>query len=160
MILLVRIDDRLLHGQVMTAWVPYLKADSLLVASDEAYNNSLMRDFITSLGHKGLRVTVKRIKDVCMDLKAGSVDDERLIIILSNIEDAMKIYEAGVRFSSLNLGNIHHEIDGRRLSPSVIINRDDERILQRLRAMGVSIEIRDLPTRAAVPFEPSDDGNE
>ncbi len=158
--LLVRIDDRLLHGQVITAWVPYLKADSLLVASDEVYNNSLMRDFITSLGHQGLRVSVKRVRDVCMDIRTGALAKERLIIILSSIEDAMRIYEDGVRFTSLNIGNIHHEIDGRKLSPSVIINREDERILERLRALGVTIDIRDLPTRAAVPFEPSDDGHD
>lgn len=160
MLLLVRIDDRLLHGQVITAWVPYLKADSLLVASDEVYNNSLMRDFITSLGHQGLRVSVKRVRDVCMDIRTGALAKERLIIILSSIEDAMRIYEDGVRFTSLNIGNIHHEIDGRKLSPSVIINREDERILERLRALGVTIDIRDLPTRAAVPFEPSDDGHD
>lgn len=151
-LVLVRIDDRLLHGQVITAWVPFLTADSLIVACDEAYENSLMRNFITSLGQDGLRVSVRRVRDACMDIKTEQLAGQRVILILSCLEDALKVYDGGIRFSSLNIGNLHHEISGRRLAPSVIINSDDEGILDKLEGLGVAIDIRDIPTRAAVPY--------
>ena len=51
MVILVRVDDRLLHGQIICSWVPYLKADSLIVCSDEAASDKLL-----SGDHVGMRL--------------------------------------------------------------------------------------------------------
>jgi mannose/fructose/N-acetylgalactosamine-specific phosphotransferase system component IIB len=84
---------------------------------------------------------------------SGKIDDavncvkrtvkERIILIVGNLADAMRVYELGIRFTTLNLGNIHHEESGRKITPSVIVNREDEAIIGKFRSLGVSIEIRD-----------------
>ena len=57
----------------------------------------------------------------------------------------MSLYDMGLNFTSINLGNIHHEDDGRVITPSIIVNSEDEEILRKLRLLGVTIEIRDVP---------------
>lgn len=144
MVIMVRVDDRLLHGQIICSWVPHIKADALVVASDEAARDSLVTDIISSCGHKGLSVCVKSIKDAVAHVNSGECG-ARAILILGDLKDAMAVYEEGFRFATLNLGNIHHEEDGREITPSVIINRDDEEIIKRLESLGVKMDIRDVP---------------
>lgn len=153
MIALVRVDDRLLHGQIICAWVPYARADSLIVASDEAAGDSLASEIIESCGCKGLSVHVKKIKETVRYIESGVSAGERIILIVGSLRDAMRIYEDGMGFKKLNIGNIHHEHDGgRRVSPSVIINSEDEAVIERFEELGVGIEIRDVPASAPVSY--------
>lgn len=153
MIILVRVDDRLLHGQIICAWVPFMKADSLLVASDEAAGDSLVSEIIGSCGYKGLNVYVKSIDDAVGRLRGDGSAKERTILIVGDLKDALRIYDMGIRFTSINLGNIHHE-DGRRITPYLIVNREDEEILRRFRRMGVSIDVRDVPASPPAEYIP------
>lgn len=153
MLTLVRVDDRLLHGQIICAWVPFVKADSLVVASDEAAGDTLISEIIESCGCKGLNVNVRKIDDAVKCVKRTEKD--RIILIVGNLADAMRVYEQGLRFTTLNLGNIHHEDSGRKITPSVIVNREDEEIIGKFRSLGVSIEIRDVPASSASPYPES-----
>lgn len=147
MVILVRVDDRLLHGQIICSWVPHIKADALVVASDEAARDSLVSEIISSCGHKGLSVCVKSIKDAVAHVNSGECG-VRVILIVGGLLDAMAVYEEGFRFETLNLGNIHHEEDGREVTPSIIINREDEEIIRRFESLGVRMDIRDVPASA------------
>jgi len=153
MIILVRVDDRLLHGQIICAWVPFVKADALLVASDEAAGDSLASEIIGSCGHKGLNVYVKAIDEAVVCLREGESSKERIILIVGDLNDALRIYAEGIKFTSLNLGNIHHE-NGRRITPYVIVDGTDEDILRRFKRMGVSIDIRDVPASQPAEYMP------
>ncbi len=153
MILLVRVDDRLLHGQVLGAWVPFMDADFLIIASDESASDSFRTAVMSACGDQHLRVLIKRIEDVMDEVEEEDLREARGILIVSDLKDAMRLYDKGLRFTSLNIGNIHHSNDGRRLSRSVIINREDEEIIERFESFGVEIDIRDIPTRPPVPYE-------
>lgn len=153
MITLIRVDDRLLHGQIVCAWVPFVRANALIVASDEAAGDSIVREIMASCGYKGLSVAVESIEDVVRHISSGGDGDSRTILVVGELKDAMRIYEAGMKFETLNIGNIHHgENGGRMLSPSVIINSEDEAIIERFEKMGVRIDIRDVPTGVAVVY--------
>ena len=159
MIILVRVDDRLLHGQIICSWVPYLHADALLVASDEAASDSLTRDIISSCGCEGLDVVVKGVSEMVTDLKSDGLRSRRVILIVADLKDAVRVYDGGVSFKTLNIGNLHHRDNGRELSPSVIINSEDERILERFTALGVEIDIRAVPTGPSSKYAVKDKGD-
>ncbi len=150
MIMLVRVDDRLLHGQIVCAWVPYLKATSLVVASDDAAGDSLASEIMESCGHEGLKVHVESVAEASRDTGFSGV--ERVILVVGDIKDAMRVYDGGLKFSSINIGNVHHEDGGRRLSPSVMLDAADEEMLERFKSLGVEIDIRDVPASASVLY--------
>ncbi len=153
MILLVRVDDRLLHGQLLCSWIPFMKADMLVVVSDEVAKDSFKSAIIRECGEEGLNVVVKGVSEVVRDANCGDFRNVRAILVVRTLKDAMRLYEEGLTFSSLNIGNIHHgDGDGRMLCPSVILNKEDEEIIEKLKALGVKIDIRDLPTRTPVPY--------
>lgn len=154
MVILIRVDDRLLHGQIICSWVPFIKADSLVVASDEAASDSLVSEIISACGCNELSVIVKSVADTVAYLNGDGGAEARVMLVVGELRDAMRLYELGMKFSSINLGNIHHEDNGRVITPSVIVNSEDEAVLRRLRDLGVSIEIRDIPKNESREYIP------
>jgi mannose/fructose/N-acetylgalactosamine-specific phosphotransferase system component IIB len=154
MINFVRVDDRLLHGQIICAWVPFYSADLLIVASDDAASDTLLKGILMSCARNGLGVEVLEVAEATSELLGDLHNDDRVILVVGNLADALRLFEGGVTFKSLNLGNIHHsaEASGRVLTESVTVDAEDESMLARLASMGVDIEIRDVPTTESVPY--------
>lgn len=155
MVIFVRVDDRLLHGQIICSWVPYLKADSLIVCSDEAASDKLLSGIMSECSSDGLSVYVDKVDDAVRRMREAAPNGARTILVVSALRDAVRVYDAGLTFSSLNIGNVHHEENGRRITQSVIIDGQDEAIIQSLADRGVQIDIRDIPTTEAVRYSPS-----
>lgn len=153
MIILVRVDDRLLHGQIICSWVPYLKADALIVASDDAAGDALTNQIMQACSCNELTVNVMKLDDAVKCAMSGACNGgARVALIVGSIKDAVRLYEGGVSFTSLNLGNVHHEEGGRAVTASVILSREDEDYISRFESMGVTIDIRDVPDRAPVKY--------
>jgi phosphotransferase system HPr (HPr) family protein len=150
--LLVRVDDKLLHGQVMGAWVPSLGASLLIVASDEVAGDSFRTSVMRACAEQDLDVVVSPVANVVSGISAGTLDGARAIIVVSSINDAWRLYEQGLSFPGLNIGNVHHKEGGRKMCLSVILDPEDEELIERFEKAGVSIDIRDLPTREPVEY--------
>ena len=148
--ILVRVDDRLLHGQIICSWVPFIKADHR--PSDEAAGDEMTSKIMGACNCPGLSVRVEPLSKAVTGIGTCMSCSERVIMIVSGVRDAMRLYEKGMRFASLNLGNIHHEKNGRGLSPSVIVDEEDEKVLERFKSLGVAIDIRDVPTMEPVEY--------
>lgn len=144
----------MLHGQIICAWVPFYHADLLIVASDNAASDTLLKGILLSCARNGLGVEVLKIAEATTELLGDLHNDDRVILVVGNLADALRLFEGGVTFKSLNLGNIHHsgEASGRALTESVTVDAEDESMLARLAGMGVEIEIRDVPTTESVPY--------
>lgn len=160
MISLVRVDDRLLHGQIICAWVPYVEANALIVASDEVASNGLVREIMGACACEELKVTVLKVDDAAAKIKKDGDGQDRVILVFGSLADAMRCYEHGVKFKALNIGNIHHVQHGRKITASVIVDEQDEDIMERFAALGVAIDVRDVPASASVRFraEGADEG--
>ncbi len=151
--LLVRVDDKLLHGQVLGAWAPSLGAKLLIVASDEVATDSLRSAVMRACAEQDLDVVVSPVDDVADAIVSGALDASQAILVVSAISEAYRLYEQGLRFNKLNIGNVHHKEDGRKICLSVILDPEDEDLIERFEEAGVEIDIRDLPTREPVEYE-------
>lgn len=153
MIQLVRVDDRLLHGQTLYAWVPFLKADAVVIASDDLDRDAVLRAVRYVLTGMELRVIVKNVDDAVKEIHTEGLADSRVMLVVSDLRDAMRLYKGQVTFRSLNIGNIHHMARGRKVSRSVILNSQDEEIIEEFERLGVAIDIREIPTSSPVPYQ-------
>jgi len=151
--LLVRVDDKLLHGQVLGAWVPSLGASLLIVASDEVAGDSFRSAVMRACVEQDLDLLVSSVDDLATKIRSGKLDDSGAILVVSTISDAYRLYEQGLVFDKLNIGNVHHKEDGRKICLSVILDPADEDLIERFEEAGVEIDIRDLPTREPVEYE-------
>lgn len=141
----IRVDDRLIHGQTMCAWVPYVKATSLVVASDSVAADKVKSSIMTNCCFEEIPVCVKSVEDLLAENDRECLKGERVLLIVADIKDAMRLYKAGVSFDSINIGNLHYKDSVKRISNTVSFDKEDESIVEAFKSSGVSIDIREIP---------------
>ena len=146
-----RVDDRLIHGQTLYAWIPFLEADAVLVISDKVDGDAVKRCVAMCETCDDVNVAVRGTEEGAGAILGGEVSGDSLMVVVEDLAVAMKLFRDGVTFDSLNLGNIHHPGGGKMLSASVIVDSDDERYIDEFIALGVAIDIRDVPSATSEP---------
>lgn len=138
----IRIDNRLIHGQIIETWLPHTRAQAIVVANDDVAEDPIQRE-IMSLAIPGSVtahfVPVLGLHDLLASLGRSA------IVLFSSCTDAMHAYDSGVEFSVLNVGNIHYAKGKRQLSPSVALSADDEKLLRSFEKNGVKLDFRCVP---------------
>lgn len=145
-IVLVRIDNRLIHGQVLESWVPYTQADCIVVASGQAAGNPLQRMLMQASVPSAIRVVIGDLHEVAKLLVAGELDSRRVLLLLASAADALELHHRGVPFAELNLGNMHGGEGKARLSCTIALDPADIADLEALEADGVRIASRCIPS--------------
>lgn len=138
-VVLVRVDDRLVHGQIIEAWVPYTGANSLLVMNDAISRDTTKMEIMECsvpdtilLNIKDIKGGVDYLKDALVSINKLTLHshgiismlwvkmlysrfrdiDEKIIVLFENLKDAIRAYRMGFHFKELNLGNIHDFVRG------------------------------------------------
>lgn len=149
---LVRVDNRLVHGQVLEAWLPALDAHGILVADDEAAGNALARSAMSLAIPPGITFLVLRVQAAAEILRPGGKGPpaQRTLVLLRDVRDAVALHEGGVPMPRLNLGNVHFGAGRRQVSPSVFLDAGEIAALDRLAAEGTQVEVQAVPSEDAL----------
>lgn len=152
MISLVRVDNRLIHGQVVEAWLPHLKVSRVAVADDEAAQSPLIRAAMALAVQSAIEVRIEPLAE--LDFAGLSRDGVKTLLLLREVEGVERAQERGLALDHLNLGNVHFSTGRRQVSPSVFLAPLELAVLQKLAAGGIRVEARAVPNER--PLELSD----
>jgi mannose/fructose/N-acetylgalactosamine-specific phosphotransferase system component IIB len=152
---LVRVDNRLVHGQVLEAWLPALDAQGILVADDEAASNVLARSAMALAIPSRIKFEVLPVQAAAAMLRPGGKGpaSPRTLVLLRDVRDAEALHSAGVPMPQLNLGNVHFAAGRKQVSPSVYLDAAELEALGRLAAQGTHVEARAVPSETPLPLE-------
>ncbi|HSP18773.1 MAG TPA: PTS sugar transporter subunit IIB [Myxococcaceae bacterium] len=150
MITFLRIDGRLIHGQVVEAWLPGLKVARVVVADDEAAHSPLMKTAMGLAVPPELEVDIRPLAEV--PFAAIASDAVPTLLLLRDIPALVQAKAAGLPRTRVNLGNVHHGPMRRPVSTSVFLNPEELGQLKALHEQGWDIEARGVPNERAVPF--------
>ncbi len=153
MIVFVRIDDRLIHGQVVEGWVNFLKATYLLVADDTVASNTLQRSIMELAVPQGLKVFIGKVEEVCERMKTSVLDAERAILLFSNPADVLRALHAGMVCRTLNIGGMHFVPGKRKLLDVLSVNTADLDALREITGKGIKIDIQTVPTQRPISLK-------
>ncbi len=151
MIALVRVDNRLLHGQILEAWLPRLKARRVVVADDCAAATPLARQAMTLCLPPDLPAEIAPLDAV--DWEALAARPEPVLVLVRDVADLARAAAAGLTpelAPRVNVGNVHFGPGRRSVTPSVFLSADEVATLQALAAKGFEVEARAIPSDAAV----------
>ncbi len=143
-VVLARVDNRLVHGQVLEAWVPALGVDTILVVDPELGEDRLQKMVLEGLSRRGLHVKIVTPLEA-VALLAGVLRETRVMVLFRGLRQACVARDAGVPFEALNLGNLHPCQESSSLTVSVYLTAEDEQLLRELAECGVSLEARAVP---------------
>jgi PTS system mannose-specific IIB component len=145
-IVLVRIDNRLIHGQVLESWVPHTRADCIVVANDQVAGLALQRMLMEAAVPSGIRVVIGTLDEVARLFASGELDSRRTLLLFATAADALALLRRGVAFTELNLGNMHAGEGKARFSCTIALDPRDIADLDAIEAGGVRIVSRCIPT--------------
>jgi PTS system N-acetylgalactosamine-specific IIB component len=151
LIALARVDERLVHGQVLVGWVPHLRARRVVVADDEAAASPLARAAMTMALPPGVAAEVEPLRSIGWEALSASPDP--VLVVLRGVPEAERALAAGLtpaRAPVLNLGNVHYGQGRRPITPSVFLSAAEMEGLRRLAAAGFRVEARAVPLDAPV----------
>jgi PTS system mannose-specific IIB component len=148
--LLVRIDDRLIHGQVTVAWGTWLEPDRIVLANDEVAGTPWRRDLYAGTDTLGAAVSIVSIAELGGAARDGRWEDERVIVVLESPRDLLRALDEGVRVPEANVGGMHFSPGKRELLPYVYVSEEDVRTLEALSARGTRLTAQDVPQSGPV----------
>lgn len=144
-ILLTRIDNRLIHGQVATQWNGSIGANLILVANDAVANNKMRQGLMDMAAPSGVATRYFTIQKT-IDVIHKAAPRQHIFIIVENPEDALRLVEGGVPIKKLNIGNMHMAEGKRQVATSVAVDDKDVEAFRKLRDAGVELFIQRVPT--------------
>jgi N-acetylgalactosamine PTS system EIIB component len=150
-IALVRVDNRLLHGQILEAWVPRLKVGRIVVADDDAAASPLAQAALTLCLPPELAGQIVPLAAV--DYRALAAAEEGVLLLFRDVAALGRAAASGLTpqlAPRVNIGNVHYAPGRRPVTPSVFLTRDDLAALRALASAGFQVEARAIPADAPV----------
>ena len=148
MVVLARIDQRLIHGLVVNQWAPALQVKRFMVVDDMLCNNDDIKASMRMAKPAGTGVSVISTETAITNFKAGKYDGQRVLVLVKEPETLIKLMEGGVEIPKVDLGIMLNE-DGREAVTKFIALNDKERAdLQTIKDKGIPVVIQYVPTDA------------
>lgn len=147
-IVLTRIDNRLIHGQVATQWCGVVGANLLLVANDAVSKDEFRQGLMNMAAPAYAQTRFFSIEKTCAIIDKAS-PAQKIAIICENPQDVLRLVKGGVPIKKVNIGNMHMAEGKRQIATSVAVNDDDVACFKELQNLGVELEIKRVPDTAA-----------
>lgn len=144
-ILLVRIDNRLVHGQVGVTWTSSLGANLIVVVDDEAANQPVQQQLMTmTADNAGVGIRFFTIEKTIRIISKAS-PAQKIFIVCKTPSVAKSLVDGGVPIKDVNVGNMHFSDGKRALTKKVYVDDKDVADLKYIEAKGVNVFIQDTP---------------
>lgn len=149
-IIFARVDDRLIHGQIVQAWLPELNVDEVLIPcpkeSEARLNRGLLR---LSLPYE-YELT---ILDSPAAARRANESNRRIFLLMGSLKEAADLIKDGLQIKSLNIGGMHFKDGAQKLAENVFLDNDDKRFLKLIRDLGIRIETRAVPNSPSLSVD-------
>ncbi|TDW16378.1 PTS system mannose-specific IIB component/fructoselysine and glucoselysine-specific PTS system IIB component [Breznakia blatticola] len=146
MIKLLRVDDRLLHGQVAFAWTKSLKVNLIIVANDKIAHDEFTKMTLGLAKPQNVNLTIVEVKKAVEILKTDKAKKYSSLIIVNNLEDAKELIMNVDELHSLNLGGLREREGSTRYTNAITLTEKDVDICREILDKGYEIEARQMPS--------------
>lgn len=142
---LVRIDDRLIHGQVVVGWVNALNANYIIVVNDEAAEDDVQKCLLKMSVPQSLKIDIFSTTGFNLHNDSKEIKENKVIILLANVKDCFKLIEKGFKIDFINVGGMRYLAGKREITRSIFLSDEDIEDFKKLAKLGIKIELRMIP---------------
>ena len=144
---LARIDSRLLHGQVATAWTKAVHPTRIIVVSDAVAKDQLRKNLIQQAAPPGVKAHVVPINHMIKLAKDDKhFGGQRAMLLFENPEDVLRVVEGGVPLKTINIGSMAHSIGKVQPNKVLAFSQEDIDTFNKLKKIGLSFDVRKVPS--------------
>lgn len=147
-IVLSRIDERLVHGQVGVQWVGFADANIVVVVNDEVAEDSIQQNLMEMVLADGIAIRFWSVQKTIDTIHKAS-DRQRILLVCRTPKDFRQLVEGGVAISNINVGNMHYVEGKKQIAKTVSVGAEDVAEFEKLKALGVKCTMQGVPTESA-----------
>lgn len=145
MIQKIRIDDRLLHGQVAYSWKAKLGYNAIVIASDDAAHDDLRKTILKLCCPPDVKLATRSVEDAAILLKNSSLEAMKVFVICPDPKSVVRLSALINERPIVNLGSIQNHEGAKLFSKAVYLNSEDITYLDQLIELGFNIEVQEVP---------------
>ncbi|MDH5173719.1 MAG: PTS sugar transporter subunit IIB [Elusimicrobiota bacterium] len=144
-VVLVRIDDRLIHGQVVENWMKFLKIDHVVVVNDFVASDRMQKTLFSMAVPEYAKISILATAEAKEAILNGKFEADRAMLLLVSPEDVLNLINEGVRIKKVNVGGMHYSPEKKQILKAISVSKEDVRAFQELDKLGVRLEARMVP---------------
>jgi mannose/fructose/N-acetylgalactosamine-specific phosphotransferase system component IIB len=153
-IVLCRIDDRLIHGQVVLGWGRPLGVERIVLVDDGVAASSWEQDLYRMAVPSEIQLEFASVAEAAGALEGWRGGSARTLLLTGDIPTMLALHAAdGAALHNINLGGIHHRPGRRQRLPYVYLSDEERADLMRMEARGAHVTAQDVPTAQPVPLQ-------
>lgn len=139
-----RVDDRLIHGQVATSWIRSQSIQVIVVVDDLIAQDAMQLSILKVSAPAETKVYTMSQEKFIKKYNAGILDDYRVMLVFANVYAPLALIEGGIPIKSINLGGLRFKEGRRQISKALSLNEAEEAVVRKLVEMGIEVEHRQL----------------
>lgn len=143
-LLLTRIDNRLIHGQVGVTWTSHLGANLVIVANDKVAEDEVQQNLMDMVLPDVIQTRFFTLQKT-IDVIHKAAPRQKIFLVVRDVHDALTLKEGGVPIEHLNIGNMHYEEGKKQISSTVSVDDKDIEAFKRLDELDVDLDLRRVP---------------
>jgi len=149
---LVRVDDRLIHGQVVAIWLKALGARRIVILDDRTAADDFLREVITYAAPREVPVEILDVATGTERVRELAADSEPTFVLMRSPMVALHLREAGVEFPLLNVGGMGAGPGRKSLYRNISASPEEMDVMRRIEAMGTKVELRIVENDRPIAF--------
>ena len=149
-IVFARVDDRLIHGQIVQAWLPELNIDEVVIPCSKEQEKHVNKKLLRLSLPFEYELTVLE-PGKCVAYMASS--NKRIFLLMQSLQDFQPLLEDGLQIKSLNIGGMHFKEGAQKLAEHVFLNEQDKNTLKILNDLGMEVETRAVPSSKSMSIK-------
>lgn len=150
---LVRVDFRLIHGQVITKWRNKVNTEKIIVVNDQLAEDEFMADIYVMAAPPDVEVSVLSIQEFVVQAKKGSLNSGNILVLFKSIEDAVAVVDKGIKFEHVQIGGLGSGAGRTSVVKGISIDKNDVLNLQKIEDSGASVTFQVTPEEARLTLD-------
>ncbi|MEK6189918.1 MAG: mannose/fructose/sorbose PTS transporter subunit IIA [Carnobacterium alterfunditum] len=152
-LVLTRVDSRLLHGQVATAWTKSVLPSRILIVSDDVAKDDLRKRLIEQAAPPGVKANVVPINKMIEISKDPRFGDTKALLLFENPRDVVRAMEGGVDIKEVNVGSLAHSVGKVVVNKVLSMGQEDVKAFEEMKAKGIKFDVRKVPNDSNANME-------
>jgi PTS system mannose-specific IIB component len=147
---LMRIDDRLIHGQVATSWAKAVKCEAIFAVSDEVAQDELRKNLLLQIAPEHLKAYVIPVEKAIKVYHNPKYASRHVLWLVTKPEDVVRLIEGGVKIEQVNVGGMTYKDGNKQLSDAVTVGKKDVEAFKKLLDLGVDLSMQKVASNPRV----------
>ena len=150
---LIRVDYRLIHGQVITKWFGQIQGQEIVIIDDTLSNDSFMADIYKMSAPPSSKVSVYSVEESVLKLKNNSFSKGRTLVLFKTVDQVKKAFKSGFPFDEIQIGGLGSAPGRKTVFGPITLDDSDAQALHDINKSGVRVYFHQVPEERKMELE-------